>query len=105
MYVQVNILWLQLFTISELFSLSCKDGLASYSCNCTGTGYTGERCQDNINECMDTRYPHRCQNNATCIDREANYSCQCKDGFTGNCFLFSLLKDRSITQSNEVGGS
>ena len=80
---------LDLNNFSDTFFFSCKDGLTSFTCNCTGTGYEGVLCQDNINECVDTRYLHKCQNDATCMDRESNYSCECKEGFMGTCFLYS----------------
>jgi hypothetical protein len=29
----------------------CRDGVSNYSCDCSGTGYEGERCQSDVNEC------------------------------------------------------
>lgn len=45
-------------------------------------GYTGTRCETNINEC-DLGY---CENNSTCVDLINDYNCTCQLGFTGrNC--------------------
>jgi len=43
------------------------DGLVNacrYWCNCSGTGYFGDTCESEINECDSSP----CQHNATCID-------------------------------------
>ena len=54
----------------------------NYTCNCSGTGYAGEHCSVNINECD----PNPCKNGATCVDGVANYICICSVGYTGkNC--------------------
>ena len=42
-------------------------------------GFTGERCQTNINDCEFSM----CKNNATCEDRVASYDCVCPHGFSG----------------------
>ena len=39
--------------------------LCRYSCDCSGTGYYGETCEIEINECDSSP----CHHNATCIDR------------------------------------
>ena len=47
------------------------------------TGYDGEFCQRNIDECTVTP---PCQNGATCMDTPGSYKCQCQLGFSGkNC--------------------
>jgi len=38
--------------------------MTAFSCNCTGTGFDGEKCQNNIDDCkIDS-----CLNGGTCID-------------------------------------
>lgn len=47
-------------------------------CSCR-SGFTGLRCEININECA--RNP--CANGSTCIDRINDYTCTCPPGYTG----------------------
>ena len=62
----------------------CIDGINEYQCNCTDTGFEGEHCEINIDECE--LYGNPCQNNATCIDLINEYQCQCYPGYEGqNC--------------------
>eukprot|EP00058_Branchiostoma_floridae_P004473 XP_002589961.1 hypothetical protein BRAFLDRAFT_81597 [Branchiostoma floridae] len=51
------------------------------TCDCQA-GFTGERCEININECAS----NPCQNNGLCVDGANSYGCQCTRGFSGaNC--------------------
>ena len=62
----------------------CIDGINSYTCNCTGSGYTGPSCSEDVNECQTTK---PCHPNATCINHLGTYECNCQLGFTGkNCY-------------------
>ncbi|MRB67813.1 hypothetical protein GH825_31145, partial [Bacillus thuringiensis] len=49
-----------------------------YTCSCVA-GYTGARCQTNINECS----PNPCKNGATCRDRVNHFVCSSKLGWKG----------------------
>jgi len=50
-------------------------------CSCRA-GFTGQRCESNINECA----TNPCANGATCTDRINDYHCACAPGYTGrNC--------------------
>lgn len=42
-------------------------------------GYTGQFCEEDINECL----PEPCQNGGMCIDRLNGFECECMPGFTG----------------------
>lgn len=44
-------------------------------------GYTGFRCQTNINECAADA--GLCLNGATCIDTPGSFKCDCSLGFSG----------------------
>lgn len=58
------------------------DQLNSYNCNCSDTGYTGEHCENNIDDCT----PNPCSNDGKCQDGIKDYSCICHDGYEGkNC--------------------
>jgi len=43
---------------------ACADGINSFACDCTGTGFDGTTCQNNINNCLS----NPCENGGTCID-------------------------------------
>ena len=47
----------------------CVDGIDSFSCICDA-GYTGRRCNTQINECQPES---PCQNGGTCLDRINKY--------------------------------
>jgi len=60
----------------------CQDGINEYDCDCQGTGFEGQHCEINIDECAS----NPCVNNATCVDGINNYDCKCFAGFAGkNC--------------------
>ncbi|KAI0239923.1 Mucin-like protein [Lamellibrachia satsuma] len=43
-------------------------------------GYTGDRCETDINECAS----NPCTNGASCVDAVNSYSCSCRAGYTGD---------------------
>ena len=57
---------------------TCINLLNYYSCACT-SGFTGNQCQTNVNECSSTP----CYNGGTCIDGVNMYQCVCPAGFNG----------------------
>ena len=58
----------------------CIDGLNDYTCDCSDTGFEGEHCEKNINDCIS----NPCRNGASCIDDIKSYKCQCYPGYAGN---------------------
>ncbi|XP_061164593.1 protein crumbs-like isoform X2 [Saccostrea echinata] len=58
----------------------CIDGINSYSCNCTGTGFSGSRCNIDVEECQLT--PDLC-GNGTCYNFPGSYRCDCPAGYEG----------------------
>ncbi|XP_072019600.1 uncharacterized protein [Amphiura filiformis] len=60
----------------------CIDEIGHYQCNCTGTGYQGQQCQIDVNECAQT--PSPCHVYADCSNTEGSYTCQCQPGFAGD---------------------
>ena len=61
----------------------CVDGENSYTCSCP-SGYTGTRCELEVNECES----QPCAHGGQCTDMFDGYSCQCADTFTGtDCHL------------------
>ncbi|KAK3607491.1 hypothetical protein CHS0354_010303 [Potamilus streckersoni] len=58
----------------------CIDGINSYTCNCTGTGYRGSRCEQDIDECIAGMKPCGL---GTCFNIPGSAFCFCPDGFNG----------------------
>ena len=64
--------------------MHCNDSLhclmpIRYSCDCSGTGFTGARCEIDIDDCA----PNPCRNGATCVDGINDFACRCYDGYEG----------------------
>jgi hypothetical protein len=54
----------------------CVDGLgATFSCQCSD-GWTGEKCEDNVDECIDSP----CTNGGMCMDMPGKFFCSCPFG-------------------------
>lgn len=51
---------------------TCTNGVQSFTCTCP-RGYTGPKCEININECGSSP----CANGGTCNDGVASYTCSC----------------------------
>jgi len=75
----------------------CTNSTGGYSCNCTGTGYSGTNCETNVNDCN----PNPC-NMGTCADGVNDYTCTCPSGSAGdNCerYCGNGTKDGATVQS------
>lgn len=64
----------------------CVNGVNEFTCDCDDTGFVGDLCQNDFNECTQTP----CKNDAACADSttsssvETNdYTCTCTDGYEG----------------------
>ena len=61
---------------------TCIDGINAYQCDCKNTGFEGEHCEFNIDECA----TEPCQHNSNCTDGINDYDCSCHPGYTSkNC--------------------
>jgi protein crumbs len=55
------------------------DLINSFMCNCTDTGYEGDLCGNNIDDCQ----ADPCTNGAECHDGIKDYNCSCFEGYAG----------------------
>lgn len=79
----------------------CIDEIGTFRCNCSGVGYSGTICQNNVDECM---IGTPCQNGGICFDTYGSYTCECQAGFAGqNCER--QLVNECLTQPCEQGGT
>eukprot|EP01134_Creolimax_fragrantissima_P000184 CFRG0184T1 len=64
------------------FTGSCIDNGSplTFTCDCSNTGFTGETCSVDVDECIS----NPCDNNADCLNTEGSYNCICNAGFSGN---------------------
>lgn len=69
-----------LFTSCGNGTCSSERGVATCTCN---TGFTGEQCEINIDDCPGAGTAGACANGATCVDEVAAYRCECAEGWMG----------------------
>ncbi|XP_059483045.1 protein crumbs isoform X2 [Neocloeon triangulifer] len=78
----------------------CLDLPATYSCDCTGTGFSGTKCQEDIDECVDAT--NLC-GQGTCINLLGNFECVCTD--SNFCGISCNLTNRCTETSCQNGGT
>ncbi|XP_005090877.2 fibropellin-1 [Aplysia californica] len=52
----------------------CRDGINSFTCDCTGTGYQGDNCSADVDECLQD--PPICHQ-GNCVNGPGNFTCIC----------------------------
>jgi len=53
-------------------------------CDCSGIGYDGNFCENEVNECLTNN--GGCDKNAVCTNIQGSFSCACKPGYSGDGF-------------------
>ncbi|MEL6542989.1 MAG: FG-GAP-like repeat-containing protein [Myxococcota bacterium] len=74
------------------------DGLV---CNCAGTGYTGDSCDVDIDECASA---NPCENGGVCENEMGGFDCDCPTGFTGETCSIDVSGGCTMTNPCENGG-
>ena len=70
-----------------------------YTCICTGTGYAGETCATDVDECA---LPDACGGHGECTNSEGSHSCACESGFYGPTCEVAAVQDDTGTGSAEI---
>ncbi|XP_071784509.1 cadherin EGF LAG seven-pass G-type receptor 2-like isoform X3 [Asterias amurensis] len=71
-----------------------------YKCECP-PGFTGNYCTTEINYC----YSNPCGSNGQCVQKEAGYTCVCKENFAGPNCEFDFSEGRCTDNLCKNGGS
>jgi protein crumbs len=60
----------------------CRDQVNGFLCNCTDTGFEGDTCENNVDDCQGVT----CEHGGSCVDFLKDYNCTCQPGYEGkNC--------------------
>lgn len=79
-----------------LVSNSSEAAAVDYTCNCDGSGYAGQFCEVERDECAEGS---PCAANAICTDTVGSYTCDCGDGFFGDGKVFCGDVDECLSGS------
>ena len=79
-------------TTAHFSTIACVNGDAigyagECTCSCT-TGWTGDFCQNDVDEC--TLETDNCDNNANCVNTDGDFTCTCNTNYNGdglNCTM------------------
>ncbi|KAL9963937.1 hypothetical protein ACROYT_G027499 [Oculina patagonica] len=80
---------------------TCINSHVDYKCACNSSGWTGNYCEKDIDEC--TEGSHGCHSDATCQNTAGSFKCTCKAGFLGDgvncepkeCKVYGTLTSRT----------
>ena len=71
---------------------TCVDGINQYTCDCIGTGFRGQFCDES---CVNSS---ACKNSASCLFNQTSdeFFCDCSSNFEGGYNFFSKLRKDNI---------
>ena len=78
----------------EVASIENNLAAVDYVCDCDGSGYKGQFCEVERNECVEDS---PCAQHATCVDTVGSYTCECVDGFFGDGNVFCGDVDECVS--------
>uniref|UniRef100_A0A1A7YKX8 Vitamin K-dependent protein S n=2 Tax=Iconisemion striatum TaxID=60296 RepID=A0A1A7YKX8_9TELE len=91
-------------------SKGCEDGQASFTCVCK-SGWKGQLCEDDIDECLDPDFPAGC--NQKCRNIPGSFHCMCEEGYFLNdnihcvdineCLLYPSICEKPAKCVNTPG--
>ncbi len=61
---------------------NCSDTTGAIVCDCSNTGYKGNRCEIDIDECANNT--NNCSKDATCANTAGAFTCTCNTGYEGD---------------------
>uniref|UniRef100_H2YXG1 Uncharacterized protein n=1 Tax=Ciona savignyi TaxID=51511 RepID=H2YXG1_CIOSA len=97
----VTELYLEMNDIREIPASIKKFIYLTTFCECV-VGFSGDRCENNINDCTATSCP---VSNATCIDGVNTFTCRCPVGWTGTNCNEQIPDPCTLEQPCQHGGS
>jgi len=70
-------------------------------CDCSGTGYNGSYCENDIDECSTNN--GGCDAHSDCTNIIGNFSCSCNEGYSGDGFTCDVSKNEQSNQAVGIG--
>ena len=59
---------------------ACVQKTGPYFCDCSNTGFSGQQCETDVNECETTP----CLNGGSCSNSPGSFQCQCTSNYKGD---------------------
>ncbi|KAL5012769.1 hypothetical protein ScPMuIL_011320 [Solemya velum] len=77
----------------------CTDEVNGFNCNCSNTGYQGDTCMDDIDECSVSQ---PCKNQGTCQNTNGSFQCQCTEQYTGDTCAETDPRYEAVTSNDDI---
>ena len=80
----------------------CQNQIGTFTCHCSGTGYEGDLCEVDINECI---IDAPCKNNGRCENQNGTFICHCNDTGYKRDYCALDVNECEFDQSCKNGGA